>query len=57
MRLATKITAAALTANLILLLLPASLAAQSIWIDRHVEQGLSLEALKPIFPKAKTPRS
>ena len=32
-----------------LALLPASLTAQSVWIDQHFDQGLALEALKPSF--------
>ena len=49
MKPSARIIVAALTVNLMLALLPASLAAQSVWIDQHLDQGLALEALKPSF--------
>ena len=49
MKPSTKATAAALTTSLILWLLPTSLAAQSVWIDQHLDQSFALEALKPSF--------
>ena len=49
MKPSTKTTAVALAASLICWLLPASLAAQSVWIDQQLDQGFALEALKPRF--------